>query len=246
MTDHDKVQSTDHPPTQHQSTTQQGSSTKQPSQQPSQNMESNGAISREERHARRRKISRSASASSSLSSLPSTEDREFSPTFESNRPGSSKDQAPTQPLQGSKSHALSTKKHPNSKKRPAPPVSTNPDDSANESAAKRQKLQKTFDDYKFFESEIRTRMPSKKPTQTPSLTTNLTTGPAQQTRSHNSVSQGTRKDDNDDARSPGSSTQGELLIPPPAGARSSSRGVTPNPLGRPAKQLRKAARVKMS
>lgn len=253
MTSLNNFQSPDHSSTQHLLATQQP---QQPQQLPSnqqestapkqaKNMEGNGSLSREERPARRRKISRSVSTSSSLSSLPSTEDRDFSPTFETNLPDGSKDHPSTQPLQGPKPPPLSIKKQSNSNKRPAP-VNTNPDDSADELNAKRRKFQKTFDDYVVHDSEIRTMPLPKKPATLPSFAASFVGGRAQQSRLRNGTSQGSRKDDYDDLQSPGSSTQGELLIPPPAGARSTSRGVTPNQLGRPAKQLRKAARVKMS
>ena len=243
MTKLNNFQSPDSSSTQHRlAAPQQESSAKKPPK----NMESNGSLARDERPARRRKISRSVSTSSSLSSLPSTEDRDFSPAFEPNLPGSSKDQRSAQSLQGPRLQALSSKKQPNSHKRRAPSVSTNPDDFADQLTIKRRKFQKTFDDYVINESEIRTPPLSKKPAPLPSFAASFVPGRVQQTRLRNGTSQGSRRDDNDDLQSPGSSTQGELLIPPPAGARSSSRGVTPNQLGRPAKQLRKAARVKMS
>ena len=112
--------------------------------------------------------------------------------------------------------------------------------------AKRRELQRSFDDYEVNESNIRTSptarilasspdLPTITSTQTPSIT--------QQPHLRN----GTQAvDDHDSLRSSASSVHGDLLIPPPPGAMRRSRGPTPTALGRPPKQLRKTARIKVS
>lgn len=227
------------------------SSTKQPSK----NMEDNNHVAKEERPAKRRKRSRSASTSSSLSSLPSTEDRDFSPTLDANLPSGSEAsplaQAPNSAvtqssLQEPRLHTfLTTKTTSLPNKRPAPVA--NLDEPAEQLTAKRQKLQQTFEDYTIKDSGIRAAPAPKKPAQIPTPPTIVMSTRAQQPRLRNGTSHRSRRDEHDELRSPSCSTQGELLIPPPAGAQSSSRGVTPSHLGRPLlKHPKKAARVKMS
>ena len=216
MTQLQNLESLDHSATQHQPFAQQSSTQRQ-----AKKMEGKRSLPRDERPAKRRRVSRSASTSSSLSSLPSTEDREILPTLDPN-------------AQGSRSRTFSTAEPSNPNKRPAPSETISLDESSDERTAKRQKLSKTFGDYTINESAVRGIRRSKKPARLPSFAAGFAAG------------QGSKRDENDNLQSPGSSAQGELLIPPPAGARSSSRGVTPSHLGRPAKQVGKAARVKMS
>lgn len=212
--------------------------------------------SAQERPTKRRKRSSSLSTVSSLSSLPST-DREFSPTLGLDRAVAPKPTSDSQPttkplvqtkhLLGPKLHTFTAIKNNKSHvKQPTVVTSDAHDDSVEESAAKRRKLQRTFDDYIVRDSRIRTANPLKK--QAPASSSSLRLAPIRPQPPHlrNGTPHKRQRDDYDELQSPGSSTQGELLIPPPAGARSSSRGVTPNQLGRPAKRVTKAARVKMS
>lgn len=218
------------------------------------NGESNGSVTKAERPAKRRKRSKSASSLSSLSSLSSM-DQDFTPTMEADQADTAKVHASVQsitdskiqPQLGPKLHTFSTAKFLNtSNKRPGATPGNTLDESTEEVAAKRRKLDKTFDDYTVNDSGIRAAPTPKKQTQLPSFAPSLVTLRTQQPRLRNGTSHRARRDDYDDLQSPGSSAQSELLIPPPAGAQSSSRGATPNHLGRPLKQVKKAARIKMS
>ncbi len=214
--------------------------------------EGNGNVAKEDRPAKRRKHSNSASSVSSLSSLPSM-DEDFAPPTVTDQASTARVHPPVPPmtnitaqaLLGPKHSLYATKNSTSSNKRP---ISSSLDESAEEDNAKRRKLQKTFDDYAVQESEIRTAPVAKKQSlisfpPNPPHPVNLLT---QQPRLRNGTGQKGKKDDYDDLQSPGSSAQSELLIPPPAGAQSSSRGATPNQISRPLKQVRKAARIKMS
>ncbi|KAL8704191.1 MAG: hypothetical protein Q9201_002652 [Fulgogasparrea decipioides] len=117
-----------------------------------------------------------------------------------------------------------------------------------ELAAKRRKLQKTFDDYAVTDSDVRTIVKK-------SAAGTLTDGPFpailqhpthQPSRLRNGVDFSASDDDSDTLGSPTTSTHSDLLIPPPPFAGSSRRGGTPMNLGRPAKGGKKVARVKMS
>lgn len=214
------------------------------------NMEGNGIDAKSERPAKRRRRSHSASSLSSLSSLSSIE-QTFPPAEGSDQVDSAKVDASTQPITTApaepllvpKSHTFSTSKSSSpSNKRPAATAEGTFDEPSEEVAPKRRKLQ-TFDDYVVLDSDIRVAPVPKPQTQLPSLSVptlpNLRT---QQPRLRNGTSQRSRRDDYDDLQSPGSSAQSELLIPPP-----SSRGATPvHHVGRPAKQVKRAARIKMS
>ena len=218
------------------------------------NVESNGSLTKAERPAKRRKRSNSASSLSSLSSLSSI-DQDFAPTMGADQADTAKIHASVRPITGSKNqsvlgpklHTFSNAKFPNnSNKRPGATLIDTLDESTEEVAAKRRKLQKTFDDYAVNDSGIRAAPLPKKQSQLPSFAPGLVNLRTQQPRLRNGTSQRVRRDDYDDLQSPGSSAQSELLIPPPAGAESPSRGATPNHLGRPLKQVKKAARIKMS
>ena len=220
-----------------------------------QNMEGNGSVPKTDRPAKRRKRSKSASSGSSLSSLSSSMSQDLDSTMGTDQADTAKLHASVQPitdskiqpLLGPKLHTFSTSKILNtSNKRPGATLSNTLDESTEEVAAKRRKLSKTFDDYAVNDSGIRAAPVPKKQTQLPSFIPSLVTLRTQQPRLRNGTGQRARRDDYDDLQSPGSSAQSELLIPPPAGAQSSSRGVTPNHLGRPLKQVKKAARIKMS
>lgn len=215
------------------------------------NVEGNGIPVKSERPAKRRKRSHSASSLSSLSSLSSIE-QGFAPVQGPDQANSAKVDASTQPittaaaepLVGPKLHIFSTSKPPtSSNKRPAANAEGNFDEPADEAAPKRRKLQ-TFDDYTVIESDIRTAPDPQTQTQ-PQLppAPGLASLRIQHPRLRNGTSQRSRRgDDYDDLHSPGSSAQSELLIPPP-----SSRGATPiHQVGRPPKQVKRTARVKMS
>ena len=212
--------------------------------------------SAQERPTKRRKRSSSLSTISSLSSLPST-DRELSPTLNLDRTVAPKpcsdSQSTTKPLVqtkhllGPKLHTFTTTKHNRTPiKQPTVTTGGAHDDTVEESIAKRRKLQRTFDDYSVQDSGVRTSNLFKK--QAPASSSSLRLAPIRPQRPHlrNGTPHKRQRDDYDELQSPGSSAHGELLIPPPAGARSSSRGATPNQLGRPMKRVIKSARVKMS
>lgn len=209
---------------------------------------SKGPSSREEPPSKRVKRSRSSSISSSLSSLSSSIDE----PMESEDANTAETHARTQPMtnlkaqlpHGPKLHTFSTTNlaH-SSNKRPSVAAGPVNDDTAEEVAVKRRKLQKTFEDYSVTESSVRPSSTPKPPGAAPPA---VSTAPppavsrAQPTRLRNGT---TRKHEYEELQSPASSVPGDLLVPPPLGA---SRGATPNQLGRPSKLVRKAARVKMS
>ena len=225
-------------------------------------MKTSGVISSgQERPPKRQKREKSASSSSSLSSLNSNDPEMM--LDEASVPAPLATPAPipipapvpvtsapakpttTKPTAGPKLHLFSTKKANGTLKRPAE-VAGLTQDANFDIVAKRRLLQKTFDDYKVTESNIRT---SPKPTMLTingdvlAVTSTLPTSSTQQPRLLN----GTHAvDDHESLRSSASSVHGDLLIPPPPGAMRRSRGVTPTALGRPPKQLRKTARIKVS
>ena len=215
------------------------------------NMDGNGITAKSERPAKRRKRSHSASSLSSLSSLSSIE-HAFAPAEGSEQADFAKVDASTQPiitataepLLGPKLHTYSASKPSSpSNKRPASTAESTFDELSEQVAPKRRKLQ-TFDDYTVIDSNIRAAPISKTQTQFLSSSSPVPSLPSlrtQQPRLRNGTSQRNRRDDYDDLQSPGSSAQSELLIPPP-----SSRGATPVHVGRPAKQVKRAARIKMS
>ena len=208
---------------------------------------SKGSSSREEPPPKRVKRSRSSSISSSLSSLSSIDE-----PMESEDANAAETHARTQPMtnlkaqlpHGPKLHTFSTTNlsH-SSNKRPSVAAGPVNDDTAEEVAVKRRKLQKSFEDYAVVNSSVRVSPTPKQPGAAPPP---ISTAPppavsrAQPTRLRNGT---TRKHEYEELQSPASSAPGDLLVPPPLGA---SRGATPNQLGRPSKLVRKAARVKMS
>lgn len=210
----------------------------------------NGSATKEERSAKRRKRSATESSFSSLSSLSSM-DEDFALGTGADQASTARVPPPVQPMSnitvqallGPKTNASSAAKNSNSSNKRT--ISSALDDSAEEDNINRRKLQKTFDDYAVHDSGIRTAPVAKKQTLL-SFAPNLVALRTQQQRLRNGTSLKGRKDDYEDLHSPASSAPSELLIPPPAGAQSSSRAATPNHIGRPLKQIKKAARIKMS
>lgn len=218
---------------------------------PESEVKGNGSATKEERSAKRRKRSATESSFSSLSSLSSM-DEDFALGTGADQASTARVAPPVQPMSsitaqallGPKTNASSAAKNPNSSSNKRT-ISSALDDSAEEENAKRRKLQKTFDDYAVQESGIRTAPVAKKQTLL-SFTPNLIALRTQQQRLRNGTNLKGRRDDFEDLHSPASSAPSELLIPPPAGAQSSSRAPTPNHIGHPLKQIKKAARIKMS
>ena len=203
--------------------------------------------------AKRLKRSKSTSSTSSLSSLSSIEpsmDLDHADTAETTQRLQAVPEAKASGAIAPKLHNFPTTKAPQaSNKRMSTTAVQAQDESVEELAAKRRKLQKSFDDYNVTESSIRTS-----PTPRPSAATTIATTVAPnslslstlQTRLRNGTNRSVKAEDTEDVRSPASSAQGELLVPPPPGMQDHSRDGTPNHIGRPQKPVRKAARVKMS
>lgn len=199
--------------------------------------------SKEEIPPKRKKTSRSVSTSSSLSSLPSIE-HELSPVEKGDQAIVSQPTknllALDQPLLRTKRKMVSATNQ--SLEPPTRPIVGQSD--AEELAIKAKYVKgRTFPDFKHLDSDIRDPprpwKPSKISPVKPKPAFTLT-----QPRPPIATSRKRKHDDEDSCHSP-TSSHGELLIPPPPGARATSRGITPNPTGRPAKRI-KAARVKMS
>lgn len=212
--------------------------------------EMNGMASREGRSLKR---SRSSSSTSSLSSLSSI-DQTFAPSMETDHANTAETHARHQPMTASKAQtSLGPKLHTfsttnlttnNSHKRTSTAAGLANNDVEETLAAKRAKLQKIFEDYTVNESSIRVGPAVREPAfskPSPSLSAHK-----HQTRLRNGAGKRIARDEYDDLESPSSSAPGDLLVPPPAGAQLHSRSGTPSQLGRPSKQVRKAARVKMS
>ena len=222
-------------------------------------METNGTASKEERPAKRQKRSGSASSLSSLSSLSSGSlEQDFAPSVETDQATIHASAQPMtnsstpQTAHGPKLHNFSTTSHP---KRSLDAACNAPGLSTEDHAAKRRKLQKTFEDFTVNESEIRTAPVPVKQRQlmysiAPSklLPSDAPTPPPQQQqqRLRNGVTRRGNKDDFDDNHSPASSVPRDLVVPPVIDARILSRGGTPNQLSRPSNPVRKGARFKSS
>lgn len=229
------------------------------SKQHAKDMETNGTSPKEERPAKRLKRSRSASSLSSLSSLSSVSiDQDFAPSVETDQATIHASAQPItnsstpQSLHGPKLHHFSTTSLP---KRPGSGTCNASDLSTDDQAAKRRKLQKTFEDFTVNESGIRvTPAPTRQSQLMFSLApTALVPSGAQQQhqqqhqqRLRNGVTRRGNREDFGEFQSPASSVPGDLVVPPVADARSFSRGGTPNQLGRPSKLVRKGARIKIS
>ena len=222
-------------------------------------MEANGTTSKEERPAKRMKRSRSASSLSSLSSLSSVSiDQDFVPSAETDHATIYASAEPIanfstpQPVSGPKLHNFSTTSLP---RRPGSSPCNASEVSADDQAAKRRKLQKTFEDFTVNDSGIRAApvplrqsqlmysiaptalVPSDAPPPPPQQ---------QQQRLRNGITRRGNRDDFEDLHSPASSVPRDLVIPSVVDIRHHSRGGTPNQLGRPPKPVRKGARVKIS
>ncbi|KAI9879463.1 MAG: hypothetical protein M1830_008510 [Pleopsidium flavum] len=211
--------------------------------------ETNGMASRDGRSLKR---SRSSSSTSSLSSLSSI-DQTFAPSMETDHANIAETHATHQPMTASKAQAsLGPKLHTfsttnlttnNSHKRTSAAAGLTNND-VEEVAAKRAKLQKTFEDYTVNESSIRVDPAVGEPAfSKPSLSLSAH---KHQTRLRNGTGKRIARDECDDLESPSSSAPGDLLVPPPPGAQLHSRSGTPSQFGRPSKQVKKAARIKMS
>lgn len=204
----------------------------------------------DEPRPKRMKRSKSASSTSSLSSLSSTDPAiDIDPDHNNNQDQSSMlsktEHQQLRSSNGPKLHTFATGRAPSARRQSAPAIKPTeeslPDD---ELVAKRKHLQRSFNDYRVEDSHLRTEVaPGKRGV-------GLATNPALSSLQTGTTSRDGRcgrRDDIDDARSPASSTQGDFLVPPPPGAQRPSRGVTPNQAaGRPKKELRKGARIKIS
>lgn len=221
--------------------------------------ETNGTMSKEERPAKRVKRSRSASSLSSLSSLSSVSlDQDFAPSVETDQATIHASAQPIinnstpQSALGPKLHNFSGTSLP---RRPGSGACSALDLSPEDQAAKRRKLQNTFEDFTVSESGIRTApvptrqrqlMYSIAPTEL--LPSNAPPPPPQQQqqRLRNGFTRRSNRDDFEDFHSPASSVSRDLVVPPIVDTRVLSRGGTPNQLGRLPKPVRKGARVKTS
>ena len=223
------------------------------SKQPSNKMEANGTPSKDERPAKRMKRSNSASSDSSLSSLDSAIE-DFAPSIEAALPITSHSlptqkavQPKFQPSMGPRLGSFSTRPSDPSTRRPIiSPANSATSPTPEDLLARkreRERLKQSFRDHVVPESGIRASPAPKTQMQSNARITVLAER-GHQARLRNGASKSNRKDDYEALDSPGSSTYGDLLIPPPPGA---SRGATPNQLGRPPKAVKKiAARIKMS
>ena len=214
----------------------------------------NGTAGSDREHpAKRLKRTKSMSSTSSLSSLdsndPSMELDEANTTGAQahlNCDSSVKNGAPL----GPKLHTFFTVKYGNaaSTRRPAQAGGIVTDESAAETVAKR-KFQQHFDDYSVQDSNIR---PSPSPRHLNGIPLPIMTGSPSlssskaQSRLRSGESWASPMDEHESLRSPGSSTHGDFLVPPPTAALRSSRATTPNQVGRPVKPVRRAARIKIS
>ena len=220
----------------------------------SKRMETNGISSKAERPAKRVKRSYSnASSTSSLSSLTS----DHSPRSPRTKHDYANRDRPLLPPPEYRHHGLDhgvgPKLHtfPLKKTKPASKGSSTPDapaaePSVDEVAAKRRGMQKAFD-YTVNDSALRDppavkllqqrRKPNKVASPLPLRT--------QQTRLRNGAHRLDLVEDND-VPSSASSFHGEFLAPPTVDGQMLTRGATPSQLGRPPKQVKKGARIKMS
>ena len=214
-------------------------------------MECNGSSSKDERPAKRIKRSMSVSSDSSLSSLDSA--LENSPPPLESIPSSMLTQSSIrrttqfkpQPSMGPRLGSFSTRPSDPSTRRPII-SSPNPafipavNSAVDTTEQRKQLLKKNFSDFISRDSAIRTS-PSPSNTIQPAPVTVL--AERGQARLRNGTSSRARKEEYEALDSPTSSNYGELLVPPPPGA---ARGGTPNQLGRPRKEGKKAARIKIS
>lgn len=203
------------------------------------------SYTKEEHPSKRAKTSRSISTSSSLSSLPSL-DQELSPAAKGDQ--AKVDQPVVDPLTVEQSpFAPSPNRVPNLSHawdNFLEPSAEDPNQRARElEEAEKKYKKKDFSHVIIQESNVRDQPhPIKQRQVLPAKTkpTLILTQP----RPPIATSRKRKHDDEDSVHS-ATSSHGELLIPPPPGARATSRGTTPNLSGRPTKRI-KTARVKMS
>ena len=215
----------------------------------------------EEPRAKRVKRSNSMSSTSSLSSLSSTDPaidldqgrNTPQPHSSAHTLHSKHNSKRSRPSQGPRLHqfATGTTGRTSSNRRqqsvPAVAAQVNPKDEPlpdEELAAKRQHFRRSFEDYRVGESDLRTAVtPVAEDTAVPPSRTLSSLQLATMGREGRAGG----REDEDDLISAGSSAQGDFLVPPPPGAQRPSRGATPNQqLGRPKKEVRKGARIKIS
>lgn len=197
--------------------------------------------------AKRVKRSKSMSSTSSLSSLSSTDpaiELDHDSNAEGQADAASTNEHKLQISAGPKLHTFSTKHFPHSNKRPSTTAPSTPDASITEDVVVRQRmLQRSFDDYSVNDSNLRSGSVRGRPSALfPDMFSSST---LQKTSNAEALRAGVR-DNDEDLRSPASSTQ-DFLIPPPTGVQRVSRATTPSLLGRSkGTQVRKAARIKIS
>lgn len=215
-------------------------------------MDMNGSSSKDERPAKRMKRSMSVSSDSSLSSLDSAVE-DFAPTLEpalssapNQPPPRNIVQTRPQPSMGPRLGSFSTRPSDPSTRRPIisspnPSFVPAPKPAVDITEQRKLLLQKNFSDFISRDSAIRTSPAPVNIIQPAPLTVLAERG--QQARLRNGTGLRNKKDEYEVLDSPTSSNYGDLLVPPPPGA---ARGGTPNQLGRPRKEVKKAARIKMS
>ena len=223
------------------------------SKQRSKRIETNGTPSKPERPAKRmRRTYSNASSTSSLSSLTSDNfQRSPRPTF-SKDPFANNGPPPLPPPEyrhlglGPKLHTFPLNRSKSSNKTPVTSAAPAADVPADEVAARRRQLQKTFE-YTVNDSAVRDAPAAKPPQQRRKSHQVGSPLPlrTQQTRLRNGVHRHDLGDDHE-FHSSSSSYHGELLAPPTADGHMVTRGATPNQLGRPPKHGKKSARIKMS
>lgn len=215
-------------------------------------METNGSPSKDERPSKRIKRSMSVSSDSSLSSLDSAVE-DFAPTLDSaltstpnHPPVRNIIQSKPQPSMGPRLGSFSTRPSDPSTRRPIisspnPTFVPAPKPAVDITEQRKQLLKKNFSDFISRDSAIRTSPSPANFIQPAPITVSAERG--QQARLRNGTGLRNRKDEYEALDSPTSSSYGDLLVPPPPGP---ARGATPNQLGRPRKEVKKAARIKMS
>ena len=202
----------------------------------------------DEHRAKRVKRSRSVSSTSTLSSLSSNEsgmELEQENGVEDSSATPPTGEPKSQTLAGPKLHTFLTKTVAHGTKRTSSMAarSTPEAPSSEDLSSKRRKLERSFDDYRVKDSNIRTNTTLNRASAP--LPERLSTSSQKPTGGVGAMRAGLR-DDCDNLRSPASSTQ-EFLIPPPPGVQRRSRGATPNPSSRCRNgNGRKVARIKIS
>lgn len=222
------------------------------SKQRAKRMETNRTPSKAERPSKRMKRSYSnASSTSSLSSITSDHFQRSPRRPYSGGLSANNGPPPLPPPEyrhglGPKLHSFPLSRSKSSNKPPATSAAPTAEVPADEVVAKRRQLQNNFE-YTVNDSAVRDPPTVKPPPQR--RKSHQTGSPlplrTQQTRLRNGVPRHDLVDDHD-LPSSGSSYHGELLAPPSADGHMVTRGATPNQLGRPPKNVKKGARIKMS